>query len=226
MRPTYATRFATPPGWRRIPPVTRALLVLVAAGYLLTLVGAGRGGLARRRAGRRPRRAGLAAPDVRLRERSRSEPFSSISFFSGSWAARWSLAGDPGGSARFLAASTLLAGGARHLRRRGRGPRADGPRADLRVDARGTLAESPLLRSLPDDEAGLRRARLRPRRLLRARGDSLAPAPPLRPRRSPGQLALRARAARRAAPARGCGTPSVAGASRSSSPDPTAQRAM
>lgn len=37
MRPTYATRFAAPPGWRRIPPVTRALLVLVAAGYLLTL---------------------------------------------------------------------------------------------------------------------------------------------------------------------------------------------
>ena len=29
--------FAAPPGWRRIPPVTRALLVLVAAGYLLTL---------------------------------------------------------------------------------------------------------------------------------------------------------------------------------------------
>jgi len=33
----YAMRFATPPGWRRIPPVTRALLVLVVAGYLLTL---------------------------------------------------------------------------------------------------------------------------------------------------------------------------------------------
>jgi len=30
--------FAMPPGWRRIPPVTRALLVLVGAGYLLTLV--------------------------------------------------------------------------------------------------------------------------------------------------------------------------------------------
>jgi len=30
-------RFAGPPGWRRIPPVTRALLALVAAGYLLTL---------------------------------------------------------------------------------------------------------------------------------------------------------------------------------------------
>ncbi len=37
MRPTYATRFAAPPGWRRIPPVTRSVLVLVAAGYLLTL---------------------------------------------------------------------------------------------------------------------------------------------------------------------------------------------
>ena len=33
----YAMRFAAPPGWRRIPFVTRALLVLVAAGYLLTL---------------------------------------------------------------------------------------------------------------------------------------------------------------------------------------------
>ena len=33
----YAMRFATPPGWRRIPPVTRAVLLLVAAGYLLTL---------------------------------------------------------------------------------------------------------------------------------------------------------------------------------------------
>ena len=37
MRPTYATRFTAPPGWRRIPLVTRAVLVLVAAGYLLTL---------------------------------------------------------------------------------------------------------------------------------------------------------------------------------------------
>lgn len=37
MSPTYQTRFATPPGWRRIPPVTRALLALIAAGYLLTL---------------------------------------------------------------------------------------------------------------------------------------------------------------------------------------------
>jgi membrane associated rhomboid family serine protease len=33
----YAMRFATPPGWRRIPPVTRAVLVLLAAGYLLAL---------------------------------------------------------------------------------------------------------------------------------------------------------------------------------------------
>jgi membrane associated rhomboid family serine protease len=30
-------RFVMPPGWRRIPPVTRALLVLLGAGYLLTL---------------------------------------------------------------------------------------------------------------------------------------------------------------------------------------------
>jgi membrane associated rhomboid family serine protease len=37
MNRTYATRFAAPPGWRRIPPVTRGFLVLVAAGYLLTL---------------------------------------------------------------------------------------------------------------------------------------------------------------------------------------------
>jgi membrane associated rhomboid family serine protease len=37
MTNAYQARFATPPGWRRIPPVTRALLVLVAAGYLLTL---------------------------------------------------------------------------------------------------------------------------------------------------------------------------------------------
>lgn len=37
MRPTYAARFAGPPGWRRIPPVTRMLVVFVAAGYLLTL---------------------------------------------------------------------------------------------------------------------------------------------------------------------------------------------
>jgi membrane associated rhomboid family serine protease len=37
MRPSYQVRLATPPGWRRIPPVTRALLVLLAVGYLLTL---------------------------------------------------------------------------------------------------------------------------------------------------------------------------------------------
>ncbi|MGA7990286.1 MAG: rhomboid family intramembrane serine protease [Thermoanaerobaculia bacterium] len=37
MRATYATRFSVPPGWRRIPPVTRALLALVGVGYLLTL---------------------------------------------------------------------------------------------------------------------------------------------------------------------------------------------
>ena len=37
MRPAYRLRWAGPPGWRRIPAVTRALLVLVAAGYLLTL---------------------------------------------------------------------------------------------------------------------------------------------------------------------------------------------
>ncbi len=37
MSRTYATRFVAPPGWRRIPPVTRSLVVLVAAGYLLTL---------------------------------------------------------------------------------------------------------------------------------------------------------------------------------------------
>ena len=37
MSSRYEMRFAAPPGWRRIPPVTRALLALVAAGYLLTL---------------------------------------------------------------------------------------------------------------------------------------------------------------------------------------------
>jgi len=37
MRPAYRLRWAGPPGWRRIPLVTRALLVLVAAGYVLTL---------------------------------------------------------------------------------------------------------------------------------------------------------------------------------------------
>ncbi|MDL2718349.1 MAG: rhomboid family intramembrane serine protease [Acidobacteriota bacterium] len=40
MSRTYA-RFAMPPGWRRIPPVTRGVLVLVAAGYLLTLAAPG-----------------------------------------------------------------------------------------------------------------------------------------------------------------------------------------
>jgi membrane associated rhomboid family serine protease len=37
MSRTYASRFAPPPGWRGIPPVTRAVLVVLAAGYLLTL---------------------------------------------------------------------------------------------------------------------------------------------------------------------------------------------
>jgi membrane associated rhomboid family serine protease len=37
MSSSFRPRFATPPGWHRIPPVTRALLVLVGAGYLLTL---------------------------------------------------------------------------------------------------------------------------------------------------------------------------------------------
>jgi membrane associated rhomboid family serine protease len=37
MTTAHQVRFATPPGWRRIPAVTRSLLVLVAAGYLLTL---------------------------------------------------------------------------------------------------------------------------------------------------------------------------------------------
>ena len=37
MRPGIRLRWAGPPGWRRIPPVTRALLILVPAGYLLTL---------------------------------------------------------------------------------------------------------------------------------------------------------------------------------------------
>ena len=43
MRPSNEVRFATPPGWRRIPPVTRALLILVAASYLLTLASPGTG---------------------------------------------------------------------------------------------------------------------------------------------------------------------------------------
>jgi membrane associated rhomboid family serine protease len=37
MGPALRLRWAGPPGWRRIPLVTRALLVLLAAGYLLTL---------------------------------------------------------------------------------------------------------------------------------------------------------------------------------------------
>ena len=37
MRPAYRLRWAGPPGWRRIPPVTRAVLVATAGGYLLTL---------------------------------------------------------------------------------------------------------------------------------------------------------------------------------------------
>ena len=38
MRPTYRRVAPRPPGWRRIPPVTRGVLVAVAPGYLLTLV--------------------------------------------------------------------------------------------------------------------------------------------------------------------------------------------
>lgn len=37
MRPGSSVRFVGPPGWRRIPPVTRAILVATAAGYLATL---------------------------------------------------------------------------------------------------------------------------------------------------------------------------------------------
>jgi len=37
MRPAYRLRWAGPPGWRRIPPVTRGVLAATAAGYLLTL---------------------------------------------------------------------------------------------------------------------------------------------------------------------------------------------
>jgi len=37
MRPGYEVRFVGPPGWRHIPPVTRATLVLSAAGYLAAL---------------------------------------------------------------------------------------------------------------------------------------------------------------------------------------------
>lgn len=38
MRPSYEVRFGAPTRWLGIPPVTRWLLALVAAGYLLTLV--------------------------------------------------------------------------------------------------------------------------------------------------------------------------------------------
>lgn len=38
MSSRYSLQFGGPPSWRRIPPVTRAALVLVAAGYLLTLL--------------------------------------------------------------------------------------------------------------------------------------------------------------------------------------------
>ena len=37
MSSRYEVRYVMPPGWRRMPPVTRALLVLLAAGYLVTL---------------------------------------------------------------------------------------------------------------------------------------------------------------------------------------------
>ncbi|MGE5715058.1 MAG: rhomboid family intramembrane serine protease, partial [Acidobacteriota bacterium] len=37
MRPAYRLRWAGPPGWRRIPPVTRGVLLAVGVGYLLTL---------------------------------------------------------------------------------------------------------------------------------------------------------------------------------------------
>jgi len=45
MRSAYEVRFVGPPGWRHIPPVTRATLVLAAAGYLATLVPAFPAGL-------------------------------------------------------------------------------------------------------------------------------------------------------------------------------------
>lgn len=41
MSSRYSLQFGGPTSWRRIPPVTRALLVLVAAGYLLTLAAPG-----------------------------------------------------------------------------------------------------------------------------------------------------------------------------------------
>ena len=37
MRPGYEVRFVGPPGWRRMPPVTRGTLVLTVLGYLATL---------------------------------------------------------------------------------------------------------------------------------------------------------------------------------------------
>jgi membrane associated rhomboid family serine protease len=45
MRSAYEVRFVGPPGWRRLPPVTRATLVLSAAGYLAALVPAFPAGL-------------------------------------------------------------------------------------------------------------------------------------------------------------------------------------
>jgi membrane associated rhomboid family serine protease len=38
MRPGYEIRYVGPPGWRRLPPVTRGTLALTAAGYVATLV--------------------------------------------------------------------------------------------------------------------------------------------------------------------------------------------
>lgn len=38
MRPGYEIRYVGPPGWRRLPPVTRGTLVLTALGYLGTLL--------------------------------------------------------------------------------------------------------------------------------------------------------------------------------------------
>ena len=45
MRSAYEVRFVGPPGWRRLPPVTRATLVLSAAGYVAALVPAFPAGL-------------------------------------------------------------------------------------------------------------------------------------------------------------------------------------
>lgn len=41
MSSRYSLQFGGPPSWRRIPPITRAVLVLVAAGYLLSLAAPG-----------------------------------------------------------------------------------------------------------------------------------------------------------------------------------------